>query len=370
MQTQNSSGGSDKYGVFDELRSVGAGLLSQSQPPTDAVSNSSNTALLREERPPTGDKYNVIGDFHSVSSTDINAGAAVIKSGDFGNFSHAPPLSSISTNTATSQQSKDGFPAFSSSSSTSVPPIASSGSDNGSNSGGGFADFASFLDSTSQEVTVSQTGSSNEGWAAFADFTPSQGTSAKPDILSNLPMTSSEDTTTKSKGDSAFDSLLPPELLTSKTTKTVKPVEPAKPVQPARLDSLDIQPIVSTSATSSTTAVGGLGIASFGSDQTSTESKEKKEVKKQLTGLEILEEEFSARVSAKVASSATPADILEPLVPKSAPLDEFGEFEAYSSPEKEKKKANLLTGGESPSSLRKVRGVWVMGQVEVPSRRM
>ena len=356
-QTQNSSGGGDKYGIFDELKSAGGGLPSQSKPPTDTVFKSSSAARSQEEKPPTRDKYGVFG---SVNSTKVNAATAVVKkSEDFGKFSSAlPPLpsSSSSSNTATSQWEKDGFPAFSSSSSTSMSvPIPSSGSDNGSNSGGG---FASFQDSASQEVTESQTGTSSEGWAAFSDFPSSHGT---PDILSNLPTTSSKDAITKSKADSAFDSLLPPELLPSKTTKTVKPVEPTKPVEPAHLGSLDNQPPVTTFAISSTATAVDLDIASFESGQPSTESKEnKKEVKKQLTGLEILEEEFSARVSAKVTTSTASADILEPLVPESAPLDEFGDFEAYSSPGgKEKKKANLLPGGESPSSLKKVRVIRV-----------
>lgn len=359
VQTQNSSGGGDKYGIFDELRSAGGGLLSQSKPPTDTVFKSSTAARSQEEKPPTEDKYGAFGDFHSSnSSTKVNAATAVVKNDNFGNFSSAPPPppSSTSSNTATSQWEKDGFPAFSSSSSTAMPaPIASSGSDSGSNSGGG---FASFPGSASQEARESQMGSSSEGWAAFTDFPSSHGTS---DILSNLPTTYSKDPVAKSKADSAFESLLPPELLPSKTSKTVKPAEPTNPVEPAHPGSLDNQPPVTTSSTSSATTAVGLDITSFESDQPLMESKEKrKEVKKQLTGLEILEEEFSARMTAKATLSTAPADILEPLVPESAPLDEFGDFEAYSSPGgKEKNKVNLLPGGESPSSLKKVRAICV-----------
>ena len=75
----------------------------------------------------------------------------------------------------------------------------------------------------------------------------------------------------------------------------------------------------------------------------------------------MLEEEFSARVSAKVASVPPPLSIEEPLVPESAPLDDFGEFEAYSSPIGVKEKmtslpplASVSVGEPSPSLKKKV----------------
>lgn len=366
-QTQAPSGGGsgDKYGVFDELRSAGSGLLSQSQPQTAATISlvtTSNTAPPDGGKASTGDKYSVFDNLHPVSVSEAKS-TNTVQSDDFGTFSAAPlSSSSSSAPSATSQQGNGGILAFSSAPSTSVPPVPGRGGDGGVG-GGGFADFASFQSSASTgEIVSSQADTANDGWAAFTDFTSSESTAAKQDAqfpASTLPTTSSNSSTAKSLiADSAFDALLPPELLLSKTSKAAaKSVKPVKPVEPALLDSLESKVTVTTvSAPATTTAAAALDFAMFESDQpSSSESKELKEEKKQLTGLEILEEEFSARVSAKVASSMTASvGILEPLVPESAPLDEFGEFEAYSSPGKEEKKTGLPPGGESPSTLKKV----------------
>ena len=312
----------DKYSVFDELTSSSSNLLNVQT--TDATGLTSATTGLPAPSAPTAGT----GD-------------------DFGFFSSAPPPSSSFLSTVAPQQSKDGLltalPA-------SVPP--SGGSD------GGFADFASFQSAPPVGGAMADT-SSHEGWAAFGEFTStsSQGVSSKQDVLfpppgSFVPTIPPTGTlATKSKADSAFDALLPAELLPSKTSKAKEPPESSTLIT-------SITPVVATSAAPLPSTSVGLDLTMFDSEQPSPQSKKKKkEVKKQLTGLEILEEEFSARVSAKASSSSSAVDMSEPLVPESAPLDEFGEFEAYSSPGREKK-GDLPLGGvstrDSPPGLRKV----------------
>ena len=406
----------------DTTKSTGAGLLGQILPPSDTtgILPASSGTAQPQGKPPSEDKYSVFDDLRSTSSDDVisiassdntassavgglappqgllplatantasTAGVligvessssllpsatatlttAAVKSHDFGSFSSAP-LSSSSASASTSKQTKEGFLPFSSISSTS-----------NSSADGGFADFASFQ---SQSAPASGVGeglgplataadNSNQGWAAFTDFKSSsqpQGPSSDQSVLfpsalvSGAPSkdTSISTTTTsaavaKSKAESAFESLLPAELLPLAVTSSTAPAESR-----SLIGYLDSKPAVTGAVTVEGGGVGGLDFAMFESDQPSPESKKKeKAIKKQLTGLEVLEEEFSARVSAKAASSSTaPAggSIMEPLVPDSAPLDEFGDFEAYSSPSREGKRSGLLLaeGGESPPNLKKV----------------
>ena len=152
--------------------------------------------------------------------------------------------------------------------------------------------------------------------------------------------------------------LLPPELMPSKKAPKSTEAEPQS-VEAMLLGSLGSKPSVTTSAATTTNETAALDFGIFESDL-STESK-KKDVKKQLTGLEVLEEEFSARVNAKVASATSPLSIQPPLVPENAPLDDFGDFEAYSSSGVDGKKTSVLlltgvsaTGEPSPTLKKKV----------------
>ena len=309
----------DTYSVFDDLHSISSSEAT-SMPPSNITSSSK----AAESAPPQLPLATTIaaavqggGTSLSVFQAATTMAPTVSKSDDFGSFSSVPLPSS-------SSQSQDGLLAFTSSaSSAAVPP----------SDGGGFADFASFQQAPTSgstglgpaEVAAPEVGNSTQGWAAFGDFTSSQATSHQdtsfppPPPSSTLPAISSSNVVKTKAADSAFDSLLPPELLPSKAPKSAQP-EP-KSVKATLFGSLESKPSVTTTA--------ALDFSIFESDL-SPESKKK--AKKQLTGLEVLEEEFSARrVSAKVASVSAPLTIEEPLAPESAPLDDFGEFEAYSS---------------------------------------
>ena len=404
--------GGDKYSVFDELKSTGSGLISQNLPPTDTAGlmhtsgNSSGTQV--QGKIASGDKYSMFDDLHSIGSGGTNsvtssdlimsslttvitapltAGVKQAQSGNvslttttppaaatslvqnvgFGAYSSSPLSSSSSLSSmATSLQSQAGLLPFSS---APVPPSSANSGTNDSSTG--FADFASFQSAPSgksEQVGFSQTthgaDNSTQDWAAFTDFKSSQDTSLQQNLgfpSTSLPTASQSSgisTTTfgaaavESKVGSAFDSLLPAELLSSKTLKSAAPVESSLSL----LDPLNSkQP--ATSTTTAPSSVVAVELEAF--DQLSLDSKEKKkdDAKKPLTGLEILEEEFSARVSAKAASSTSSVpsgSIPEPLVPESAPMDDFGDFEAYSSPGKEGKKTSLLPVTDSPPVLKKV----------------
>jgi hypothetical protein len=240
-------------------------------------------------------------------------------------------------------------------------------------SDGGFADFASFQQAPSTAasgigppapaVPEVDDSSANQGWAAFGEFTSSQVTTSSHSLPPpSLPSTSSSGSTVKSKADSAFDSLLPPELLPSNKALPKSTEPDPKSVDTTLLGSFESKP--SSVATGTSTASAGLDFGVFESDISPESSKKK--VQKQLTGLEVLEEEFSARMSAKVAATSSlppPLNIEEPLVPESAPpLDDFGEFEGYSSPPGGGGKEKIATGlppltavsaGEPSPSLKK-----------------
>ena len=322
------------------------------------VSSSSNMAQP-QGKPPTGgrDKYNVFDDLPSIGSSGEATSVPLLDVVTSSNALKVSPQLPLTT--------------------TTVAPSSTAPSD------GGFADFASFQQAppsstlpergpSAQAVSeMVQDGSANQGWAAFGDFTssqttsspsfpppPSTSTSTSAVTLPAAAAASSSTTAAKSKAESAFDSLLPPELLPSKAPPTSAESEPTTTVEATLLGSFESKPAVTTSTSTHT---AGFDFGVFESD-ISPESGRKK-VQKQLTGLEVLEEEFSARVSAKVAAAAAsvppPLNIEEPLVPESAPLDEFGEFEGYTSPVGGKEKTTNLppltsvTAGEPSPSLRK-----------------
>ena len=296
--------------------------------------------------------------------------------------------------TMKSSKSSEPTPQFPLATTTVAPPSAAAMLPPPQPSDGGFADFASFQQAPSSAASglgpsapavvpeVVDSSSADRGWAAFGDFTSSQATTLSssspasfpppppPSSSSTviLPVPSSSSVAAESKAESAFDSLLPPELLPSKAPLKSAESE-TKSVEATLLGSFENKPS-SVSTTTSTSA--GLDFGLFESD-ISPESGKKK-AQKQLTGLEVLEEEFSARVSAKVASSVTPLlNIDQPLVPEATPLDDFGDFEGYSSP-KEKTAtglpplAGVSTGEPSPSLKKKVsiRAVLIllMGQLQ------
>ena len=308
------------------------------------VSNSS-TARPQGNSPTGGDKYGMFENLRSIGSSGEATPVPLLDIMKPSKASEMIPQLPLATTTTAPSASV-------------VPPPPSDG---------GFADFASFQQAPSNSAASGvgpsapaapkMDNSANQGWAEFADFTSSQATSSHsfpppPSNSTTLPVvSSSSNAAAKSKADSAFDTLLPPELLPSKAPKSAE-LEP-KPVEATFLGSLESKPSITTT-TSSTT---GLDFGIFESN-VSPESGKKKATK-QLTGLEVLEEEFSARMSAKVTSPPAPLSIEKPLVPESAPLDDFGEFEAYSSPGGvEKKKSSLppLAGvsvGEPLPSLKK-----------------
>ena len=408
--------GGDKYSVFDEVKSTGSGLISQNLPLTDTAGlmhtsgNSGGTQV--QGKTASGDKYSMFDDLCSIGSDGTNsvtssdlitsslatvntapltagvkqaqsgnvssvtlttttpaAAASLVQNVGFGAYSSSPLSSSSSSSLssmATSLQSQAGLLPFSS---APLPPSSANSGTNDSSTG--FADFASFQSAPSgksEHVGFSQTAhgadNSTQDWAAFTDFKSSQDTSLQQNLgfpSASLPTASQSSgisSTTfgaaavESKVGSAFDFLLPAELLSSKTLKSAAPVESSLSL----LDPLNSkQPATSTTTAPSSAVAVELGAF----DQLSLDSKEKKkdDAKKPLTGLEILEEEFSARVSAKAASSTSSVpsgSILEPLVPESAPMDDFGDFEAYSSPGKEGKKTSLLPVTDSPPVLKKV----------------
>ena len=382
-QTQHTGG--DKYGVFEELKSSGSGLLSQKQTPplVDPPSGGGLIASdLTAQVPPgkllAGEKYSVFDELRSASSgeatpvpaSDLDmlaattAGSAPVQpqvqlplssaqtvpaggvQHDQGGALLGGSASSITTTTTTTTAIGGDFGSFSlaplSSSTSTAPPQQSQTSDPLSS---GFADFASFQSASSGSglaPVASELANSDDGWA---NFSSSQHSSSHQFPTSTL-LTMSSNNNTKSMAESAFDSLLPPELLPSKAPKSPEPVVPS-----STLGSLESKPSVTTAPTD-------LDFGMFESEP-SPESKQK--IKKQLTGLEVLEEEFSARVSAKAASALASASIQAPLVPESAPLDEFGDFEAYSSPGKEEKKMNLplasIPAGESSPVLKKASNI-------------
>lgn len=320
---------------------------SQSLTPAAGLINvSSSSTAGPQGKPPTGgDKYSVFDDLRSIGGSGEATSVPLLDVMKPSKCSETTPQLPLATTIAPST--------------VAVPPPSDSG----------FADFASFQQAPSSSTTgVSPSApavpkvdnSANEGWAAFADFTSSQATSfpLPPPTSTTLPVApSSSSVAAKSKAESAFDSLLPPELLPSKAFKSAEP-EP-KPVEATLLGSLESKSPVTTSTSSNT----GLDFGVFESDISPESSKKK--VTKQLTGLEVLEEEFSARVSARVTSPPAPLSIEEPLVPESAPLDDFGEFEAYSSSGggKENKTslpplaAGMSVGEPSPSLKKKVSNV-------------
>ena len=305
--------------------------------------SSSSTAQPQGKSPAGGDKYSVFDNLRSIGSSDEATSGPLLdvmkKSSKSLEISPQLPLA---TTTAAP--------------SAAVPPPPPSD--------GGFADFASFQQAPSMAAPESfgrsvpaaseAESSANQGWAAFGDFTSSQVSSShsvpppslpstSTVILPTAPPSSNAAASSKSKASSVFDSLLPPKLLPSN-----------------KVLSKSAESSITTSGTSTTSA--GLDFGVFEADILPESSKKK--VQKQLTGLEILEEEFSARVSAKATASSSlpsPLNIEEPLVPESAaPLDDFGEFEGYSSPPGGKEKTTMgfpplagVSAGEPSPSLKK-----------------
>ena len=351
----------DKYSVFDDLRSVSS-VEATPVSLSDVMTSSKSSEVVRQLPLATTTTAGAQGTYASLNffqAAPITTTAPIIaKADDFGSFSSVPLP-------ASSSQKQDGLLAFTSS----APPVTV-----GPSSDGGFADFASFQQASSSSsselgpslATAPKEDNSSQGWATFADFaSSSQVTSSQqgpsfppPSSLSSSStlLAVSSSTAARSKADSAFDSLLPPELLSSKASKGSES-EP-KSVEAMLLSSLDSKPPVSTSSTTSTTSTLDFGLF----ESNILPESGKKEEQNHLTGLQVLEEEFSARVSAKVVSAPATLSMEEPLVPESSPLDDFGEFEAYSSSgaavtDKVSSFPPTLTGvstvGEPSPSLRK-----------------
>lgn len=332
-------------------------LVTPAKEPVDLIKVSNSSTAQPQGKPPTGgDKYSIFDDLRLISSSDEAMSGPLLDV--MKKSSEISPQLPLATTTAAP--------------STAVPPLPSDG---------GFADFASFQQAPSTAASgrigpsapaaPEVDSSANQGWAAFGDFTSSQVTSSHSVPPPSLPSTStvilpaappsSDAASIKSKASSAFDSLLPPELLPSNKAlpKSVNP-EP-KSVDATLLGSFESKPPSVTNSGTSTVSAG-LDFGVFESDISPESSKKK--AQKQMTGLEILEEEFSARVSAKATASSSlppPLNIEEPLVPESAaPLDDFGEFEGYSSPPGGKEKATTgfpplagISAGEPSPSLKK-----------------
>ena len=338
----------DDFGDFQQGQySFQPSFLPPPPPAKDPVGlinvSSSSTAQPQGKVPTGGDKYSVFDDLHSIGSSGEATSVPLVDVMKSSKASETTPQLPLATTTA-------------------VPsaPVAPP-------SDGSFADFTSFQQvpssatsglGTLAPVVPEVDSSANQGWAAFGDFTSSQVTTSHsfppPPSTSTVTLpaaSSSSNAVAKSKAESAFDSLLPPELLPSKAPKSAES-EP-KSVETMLLGSFKSKPSVTAAASTS----AGLDFGIFESNISPESSKKK--VQKQLTGLEVLEEEFSARVSAKVASVPPPLSIEEPLVPESAPLDDFGEFEAYSSPGGVKEKMTSLpplasvSAGEPSTSLKK-----------------
>ena len=338
--------------------------LPQAKEPVGLINVSSSTSSTAQPQGKTpaggGDKYNVFDNLRSI-----------------GGSSEATSMPLFDA--MKSSKSSEPTPQFPLATTTVAPPSAAAMLPPPQPSDGGFADFASFQQAPSSAASglgpsapavvpeVVDSSSADRGWAAFGDLTSSQATTLSsspasfpppppPSSSSTviLPVPSSSSVAAKSKAESAFDSLLPPELLPSKAPLKSAESE-TKSVEATLLGSFESKP---SSVSTTTSSSAGLNFGLFESD-ISPESGKKK-AQKQLTGLEVLEEEFSARVSAKVASSVTPPlNIDQLLVPEAAPLDDFGDFEGYSSP-KEKTAtglpplAGVSTGEPSPSLKKKV----------------
>ena len=288
----------DKYSVFSELQTM-------NQPDQSVQESHSPVLVPRTARAgnlvpgnvrvtsSTGDTKMLNNTIISGEATTLNSAHSsfsVLASADtFGVFAQAPFVAAVTQSNQVSTMSNDKKTG----SSLTIPAASTSGLSKDDQS---WADFASF--SAPSSSLVATTGSSNSITTTTSNF-------------------------------SVFDSITIPELAATKH-------------QP---------PAVSTEEL---TTVGSVGeFANTGPSLFEMKPESTPPLKKHLTGLEILEEEFSARVAQSHSEKETSGSIVQPLVPESAPLDEFGEFEAYSSPGHEKKKKiGNFPVKESPPSAR------------------
>ena len=139
---------------------------------------------------------------------------------------------------------------------------------------------------------------------------------------------------------SAFDSLLPSEL----KPKTVPSDQPSKQLASLEIENKDTLKVIDIGSHKDGTLSGGLlSLDMFAKTP---------QPKKQLTGLDILNEEMTARLLSS-ESNQQPAPSLDdkPLVPES--MDEFGDFETYSSrsPAKGGKVNHSVNSDEDLSAL-------------------
>ena len=163
--------------------------------------------------------------------------------------------------------------------------------------------------------------------------------------VSSLPITPTPLKGDEASGVSAFDSLLPSEL----KPKTVPSDQPSNQLASLEIENknalkeIDIIGNSPASHKDSTLSGGLLSLDIFAKTP---------QPKKQLTGLDILNEEMTARLlSSETNQQPAPSLDDKPLVPES--MDEFGDFETYSSrsPAKGRKVNHSVNSHEDLSAL-------------------